>query len=69
LKGRSRKESLPVFSRERIKGEERKKVVAVGEPMNLKVHSGGMMAVMWAKRAGRWGRGRVSAMNATFLAS
>lgn len=41
----------------------------MGEPMNLKVHSGGIMVVMWAKRAGRWGRGRVSTRKATLVAS
>jgi len=41
----------------------------MGEPMNLKVHSGGIMVVMWAKRAGRCGRGRVSTRKATLVAS
>lgn len=43
--------------------------IAIGDPMNLKVHSGGITEVMCAKRAGRWGRGRVSTRKATLVGS
>ncbi len=52
-----------------MKAVERRKEMASGEPMNLNVHSGGMMEVMCSRRAGRWGSGRVSTRNATFVGS
>jgi hypothetical protein len=39
------------------------------EPMNLNVHSGGIMLVMWEKRKGRCGSGRVSTRKASLLGS
>lgn len=52
-----------------IRGEDRIKEKRSGVPITLKIHSGGMMVVMWAKRAGRWGRGRVSTRKATLVGS
>jgi hypothetical protein len=52
-----------------MRGEARMNSMATGEPMNLNVHSGGMRLVMCAKRAGRWGRGLVSARKASFVGS
>jgi hypothetical protein len=40
-----------------------------GDPMNLKVHSGGMTPAMCVKSAGRWERGRVSTTKASFVGS
>jgi hypothetical protein len=50
-------------------GEERMCEIAVGEPMNLKFHSGGIMETMCENSAGRWGRGLVSTTKASFLGS
>lgn len=61
--------SLPERSRRRMGGEERMWEIEAGEPMNLKVHSGGVRAAMCVKRAGRCGRGRVSTRKASFLGS
>ena len=40
-----------------------------GLPINLNIHSGGMTDVICAKRAGRWGSGRVSTRKATLVGS
>lgn len=42
---------------------------ATGEPMNLNVHSGGIIVIMCVKSAGRWGRGLVSTRKASLRRS
>ena len=61
--------SLEIDSRCRIAGAERMCVIEALEPMNLKVHSGGMMLVICEKRKGRCGRGRVSTRKASLVGS
>jgi len=50
-------------------GEDRREEMAECEPMNLKVHSGGIMDIIWAYSAGRCLRGRFSTRKATFFGS
>ena len=52
-----------------ISGDARMKSIEIGEPMNLKVHSGGTRFVMCVKSAGRCGSGRDSTRSATFRES
>lgn len=61
--------SFPEASRREMIGEDLMKAIEVGDPMNLKVHSGGMRLVICAKSAGRCGRGRVSTRKATLVRS
>lgn len=61
--------SFEIASRSRMAAEERMCVMDTSEPMNLNVHSDGMMAAMWEKRKGRCGRGRVSTRKASLLGS
>ena len=62
-------ESFPDASRREINGEDCMKAIAVGDPMNLKVHSGGIRFVICAKSAGRCWRGRVSTRKASLVRS
>lgn len=62
-------ESFPDASRREISGEDCMKAITVGDPMNLKVHSGGIRFVICAKSAGRCGRGRVSTRKASLVRS
>jgi hypothetical protein len=48
--------SFPLASRRAIGWDVRINDIDAGEPMNLKVHSGGTTLVICVKSAGRWGR-------------
>ena len=61
--------SLEMDSSCRIAGEERMWEMERSEPINLNVHSEGIMLDMWEKRKGRWGRGRVSTRKASLVGS
>ena len=61
--------SFPIFSRRVIKADARICAIDSGEPINLKVHSGGITLVMCEKSAGRCGSGLVSARKASFVGS
>jgi hypothetical protein len=61
--------SFPLASRRAIGWDLRIYAIDSGEPINLKVHSGGMTPAMCVKSAGRWGRGRVSTRKASFVGS
>ena len=67
--GRSMKLSFLEASRREMEGLARRKVMDFDEPMKRNVHSGGIREVICMRRAGRWGRGRVSTINATFWGS
>lgn len=61
--------SFPAASKRVIGTDARMNFIDSGEPMNLNVHSGGMIFIICIKSAGRWGMGLVSARKASFVGS
>ena len=61
--------SFPLASRRVIGWDLRINDIDSGEPMNLKVHSGGVTLAMCVQSTGRWGRGRVSTRKESFVGS
>ena len=61
--------SFPLAARRAMGWVVRINAIDSGDPMNLKVHSGGMTPAMCVKSAGRWERGRVSTRKASFVGS